>query len=77
MDIRAVVGLNVLRVRRERNLSQEELSHRCGLTRAYLSGLEAGRRNPTVVSLSRLAEALGVDETYLVSRVNGLASRRD
>lgn len=77
MDIRAVVGLNVLRVRRERNLSQEELSHRSGLTRAYLSGLEAGRRNPTVVSLSRLAEALGVDETYLVSRVNGVASRCD
>jgi len=77
MDIRAVVGLNVLRVRRERNLSQEELSHRSGLTRAYLSGLEAGRRNPTVVSLSRLAEALGVDETYLVSRANSVASRCD
>lgn len=67
MDIRAIVGLNVLRIRRERALSQEELSHRSRLTRAYLSGLEAGRRNPTIVSLSRLAEALGVEVKDLVS----------
>lgn len=67
MDIRAIVGLNVLRIRRERALSQEELSHLSRLTRAYLSGLEAGRRNPTIVSLSRLAEALGVEVKDLVS----------
>lgn len=66
MDIRAVVGLNVLRIRREHSLSQEELSFRSGLTRAYLSGLEAGRRNPTIVSLKRLADALGVDVDDLV-----------
>jgi transcriptional regulator with XRE-family HTH domain len=60
MDIRAVVGRNVLRIRRERLLSQEELSFRSGFTRAYLSGLEAGRRNPTVVSLAKLAAALEV-----------------
>lgn len=66
MDIRATVGLNVLKIRRERGLSQEELSFRSGLTRAYLSGLEAGRRNPTIVSLHKLAEALGVDIESLV-----------
>ena len=66
MDIRATVGLNVLRVRRERNLSQEELSFRSGLTRAYLSGLEAGRRNPTIVSLSKIADALGIEVGILV-----------
>jgi transcriptional regulator with XRE-family HTH domain len=64
MDIRAIVGSNVVRVRRERLLSQEELSFRSGFTRAYLSGLEAGRRNPTVLSLAKLAAALevGIDE---------------
>lgn len=66
MDIRAVVGLNVLRIRRERSLSQEELSFQSGLTRAYLSGLEAGRRNPTIVSLSKLADALAVEVEDLV-----------
>ncbi|CUX47951.1 XRE family transcriptional regulator [Agrobacterium tumefaciens str. Cherry 2E-2-2] len=74
MDIRAVVGLNVLRIRRERSLSQEELSFQSGLTRAYLSGLEAGRRNPTIVSLSKLADALGVEVEDLVRSLkrNGL-----
>jgi len=66
MDIRAVVGLNVVRIRRERRLSQEELSFRVGVTRAYLSGLEAGRRNPTVVTLSKLADGLGVDVDQLI-----------
>ena len=58
MDMRKVVGWNVLRLRRERGLSQEELSFRSGFGRAYLSGLETGKRNPTVVTLWELATAL-------------------
>jgi transcriptional regulator with XRE-family HTH domain len=66
MDIRMVVGLNVQRLRRERGLSQEELSFRSGFTRAYLSGLETGRRNPTVVSLVKLAAALDAEIEALI-----------
>lgn len=58
MDMRKVVGLNVLRLRRERGISQEELSFRSGFGRAYLSGLETGKRNPTIVSLWEIASAL-------------------
>lgn len=61
MDIHAVVGLNVLRLRRERAYSQEEVALRSGCTRAYLSGLEAGRRNPTIETLAKLAKALNVE----------------
>lgn len=67
MDLRAVVGLNVQRIRRERALSQEELSFRSGFTRAYLSGLEAGRRNPTLLSMAKIASALGVALDELIS----------
>ncbi|WID99746.1 helix-turn-helix transcriptional regulator (plasmid) [Bosea vestrisii] len=63
-----VVGLNVQRVRRERGFSQEELSFRSGFSRAYLSGLEAGRRNPTVMSLWKLAVALDVTLESLIFR---------
>ncbi|WP_375462126.1 helix-turn-helix domain-containing protein [uncultured Enterovirga sp.] len=56
--MRKVVGLNVLRLRREQGISQEELSFRSGFGRAYLSGLETGKRNPTVVSLWEIANAL-------------------
>jgi transcriptional regulator with XRE-family HTH domain len=68
MDIRVVVGLNVQRIRRERAYSQEELSFRSGLTRAYLSGLEAGRRNPTIISLGKLADALEASVEDLVRK---------
>lgn len=63
MDMRKVVGLNVLRLRRERGISQEELSFRSGFGRAYLSGLETGKRNPTVVSLWEIASALGASQS--------------
>jgi transcriptional regulator with XRE-family HTH domain len=68
MGIRAIVGFNVQRLRRERGLSQEELSFRSGFTRAYLSGLEAGRRNPTIDSLSKLAQALDIEIEELIRR---------
>lgn len=61
MDIRVVVGLNVQRLRRERDISQEELSLRSDCTRGYLSGIETGRRNPTVLFLADLAKALEAD----------------
>ena len=61
MDIRVVVGLNVQRLRRERDISQEELSLRSDCTRGYLSGIETGRRNPTVLFLASLAKALESD----------------
>src|SRR3546814_247190 len=61
MDIRVVVGLNVQRLRRERDISQEELSLLSDCTRGYLSGIETGRRNPTVVFLAGLAKALEAD----------------
>jgi transcriptional regulator with XRE-family HTH domain len=61
MDIRVVVGLNVQRLRRERDISQEELSLRSDCTRGYLSGIETGRRNPTVLFLAGLARALESD----------------
>jgi transcriptional regulator with XRE-family HTH domain len=61
MDIRVVVGLNVQRLRRERDISQEELSLRSHCTRGYLSGIETGRRNPTVLFLAGLAKALESD----------------
>lgn len=66
MDPRVAVGINVQRLRRERSLSQEELSFRSGLTRAYLSGLEAGRRNPTIMSMAKIATALHTTIAELV-----------
>ena len=69
MDMRKVVGLNVLRLRRERGISQEELSFRSGFGRAYLSGLETGKRNPTIVSLWEIASALDAKPVDLLQEL--------
>lgn len=60
MDMRALVGRNTLFYRQERGLTQEQLAARSGLTQHYISGLEKGARNPTVLTLVELANALGV-----------------
>lgn len=66
MDIRALVGRNFARIRREKGLTQEQLEELSGFSQQYLSGLESGRRNPTIVSLLEIAQALGVDHIDLL-----------
>jgi transcriptional regulator with XRE-family HTH domain len=66
MDMRKLVGRNVKRVRQEKGLTQEQLAELSGFSQQYISGLEQGRRNPTVVSLYELATALGVSHMELV-----------
>ena len=73
MDMRKLVGKNFGRLRQEKGLTQEELATRSGFSQQYLSGLERGQRNPTVVTLYELAQALGVSHVDLVrpSRKDG------
>jgi transcriptional regulator with XRE-family HTH domain len=66
MDMRKLVGRNVKRIRQEKGLTQEQLAELSGFSQQYLSGLEHGRRNPTIVSLYELASSLGVSHMDLV-----------
>ena len=66
MDMRKLVGRNFARLRREKGLTQEQIEERSGLSQQYLSGLERGKRNPTVMTLYELAQALGVSHVELV-----------
>ena len=59
-DVRKMVGRNVQRLRTAAGLTQAELAERMGVDRAYVSGLELGQRNPTVVTLWHIAKALEV-----------------
>lgn len=60
MDLRRVVGENVKLYRASRKLSQEELGFRARLDRTYISGVERGIRNPTVLALGKIGKALKV-----------------
>lgn len=59
MDMRRLVGSNVRAFRARLGWTQEQLAERSGFSQQYISGLEQGRRNPTIVSLFELAQALG------------------
>jgi transcriptional regulator with XRE-family HTH domain len=66
MDMRKLVGRNVRRIRQKKALTQEQLAEISGFSQQYISALEQGRRNPTVVTLYELALALGVSHLELV-----------
>jgi transcriptional regulator with XRE-family HTH domain len=66
MDMRKLVGQNVRRIRLARGLTQEQFCDLSGFSQQYVSGLETGRRNPTIVTIYELAKALGVSHLDLV-----------
>ena len=64
--MRTLVGRNFARLRQEKGLTQEEVEARSGISQQYISSLERGRRNPTVITLYMLAQAMGVSHVELV-----------
>ncbi len=66
MDMRRLVGENVRSRRVAKGWTQEQFAEASGFSQQYISGLEQGRRNPTVVSLFELAQALGTDPASLL-----------
>ena len=65
-DPRVALGERVNALRVAQGLSQEEFAGRVGLDRTYVSGIERGLRNPTLLVLLRLAQALEVPVTELL-----------
>jgi transcriptional regulator with XRE-family HTH domain len=68
MDAQARLARNLRRIRNEKSLTQEELAHKAGIHQTYLSGMESGKRNPSIALLGRVADALGVDIQLLFER---------
>jgi len=71
MDVRKLVGENFARIRKEKGLTQEQVEERSGFSQQYLSGLERGKRNPTILTLYELAQALGVSHVELIEPDEG------
>ena len=54
-------GLRVKQLRKERNLSQEELSFRANLHRTYIGMIERAEKNITLINIEKIANALNVN----------------
>lgn len=60
------VGENIARIRKERKITQIELGHRCDFDRSNMRRIEAGRTNPTLLTLQKIATALETTVEELV-----------
>ncbi len=60
VDIGVIFGEVLRRHRSEKKISQEELAHRAGVDRTFVSRLERGIRQPTITTMIGIGQALGV-----------------
>lgn len=60
MDIKLLVGKRVKELRNNLGISQEELADLAGLDRTYITSVECGKRNISIVNIEKLARALKV-----------------
>ncbi len=67
MTVKELIGRRIKEARQARGLSQEALSEKVGMSSKYLSSVERGKENPTLDTLIKLANALGVEPSELFS----------
>jgi transcriptional regulator with XRE-family HTH domain len=65
MDVREIFGRNLRKFRLMRGMTQEALEAASGFDRVYISGIERGRRNPSITAVATLAEALRIEISEL------------
>lgn len=66
MDWKRVVGRNVRRLRQERSLTQEQLAFEAEIDLTYLGGIERGKRNPSLMVIVRISQALKVSPSTIL-----------
>lgn len=64
--IREILALNMVRLRKDRDWSQEVLAHECGLNRTYIGDVERQARNISIDNVEKLARALDVEPWQLL-----------
>jgi len=69
-DLVKTFASNLKRLRAKARLSQEELALRAGLDRTYISGCERAVRNPSLLSVEKISEALNASATDLLGSGN-------
>jgi len=60
MDIKLLVGKRVKELRNKLGVSQEEFADMAGLDRTYITSVECGKRNISIVNIEKIAKALNV-----------------
>jgi len=66
VDIRQRLAKNLRRLRTDKGWSQEDYADRAGIHRTYVSDIERGARNPTIMIVEKLAKPLDVSAAVLL-----------
>ncbi|MFH1342778.1 MAG: helix-turn-helix transcriptional regulator [Pseudomonadota bacterium] len=61
-----IVGKNVRKYRLQKGLTQEELAFEAKIDLTYVGGIERGKRNPSLIVMARIANALSVPLAKLI-----------
>ena len=66
-----LLGNHIRQIRLSKKISQTEIAYRCGFDKSNYNTIEAGKRNPTIITLIKIASALEVLlEEILIFRTN-------
>jgi len=65
-QLQLAIGKRIKSLREEKGVAQQDLAAQCNLEKSNLSRLEAGGTNPTIYTLKRIADNLGVNLEELV-----------
>jgi len=60
------LGRNIKRIREQKKMSQGDICRALGFDRAQMSNIEAGKGNPTLSTIEKIAQALGVASDELL-----------
>lgn len=77
MDLKEVMAVNLRRLRHAKDMTQEELAERAGLSARYVGGIERADVSASVTVLGRIAEALDIEATELVRASPAQKRRRE
>lgn len=77
MNHKQAFGAALREQRKRGGLSQDALAHEAGLDRTYISTLELGQKSPTLDTIVKLSEALGVRVSALANRMEELLSNEN
>ena len=75
MEISKAFGAILRRSREEKDLSQDALARSCGLDRTFISLLERGLRQPSLATVFKVADELGLSAAELVRQVESYQKR--
>lgn len=64
-------GHSIQRIRKDHHISQEKLAELAGLDRTYVSSVERGQRNVSILNIIKFADALSVSPSSLLDTLGG------